>query len=99
MLQPQPDHLQLHALIEGRVQGVGFRYFVLQNAMQLGLTGWVRNTWDDKVEVCVEGSRLDLDKLAGLLRTGPGSAHVTAVKADWQPASGCFSSFMVLSDS
>jgi len=99
MLQPQSDHIQLHALVEGRVQGVGFRYYVLQNAMQLGLTGWVRNTWDDKVEVCAQGSRPDLEKLAGLLRIGPRSAHVTNFKSDWQPASESYSSFKVITDS
>ena len=95
----QSDHLQLHAIVEGYVQGVGFRFFVQQTAKQLRLTGWVRNTWDDKVEVCAEGSRQDLEKLAELLRSGPTSAHVTALKADWQPASGIFSSFKVLSTS
>lgn len=95
----QPDHLQLHAIVEGRVQGVGFRFFVLQNAMQLGLTGWVRNTWDDNVEVCAEGSRAALETLAAMLQTGPRNAQVTSLKADWQPTSGKFSSFKVASTS
>ena len=96
MPSDQLDHLQLHAIVEGRVQGVGFRFFVLQNAMQLGLTGWVRNTWDDKVEVCAEGPRSTLETLSGMLRTGPGSANVTSLITDWQPASGKYSSFKVL---
>ena len=96
MASEQPDHHQLHAIVEGRVQGVGFRYFVLQNAMQLGLTGWVRNTWDDNVEVCAEGNQSDLETLAGMLRSGPRSAQVTSLKADWQPATGNFASFKVL---
>jgi acylphosphatase len=41
---------RLHARVEGRVQGVGFRYFVLETAQELGLSGWVRNRWDESVE-------------------------------------------------
>jgi acylphosphatase len=95
MPSDQLDHMQLHAIVEGRVQGVGFRYFVLQNAMQLGLTGWVRNTWDDNVEVCAEGNQSDLETLAAMLRSGPRSANVISLRSEWQPASGKFSSFKV----
>ncbi len=99
MEEGQSEFVQLHAIVEGHVQGVGFRYFVLQNAVQLGLTGWVRNTWDDKVEVCAEGPRPALETLAELLRSGPRNSNVTAIKPDWQPASSSFTSFKVLSSS
>ena len=89
------NHVRLHAMVEGRVQGVGFRYFVLQNARELGLTGWVRNIYGMKVEVTAEGSEAILKHLVQLLYKGPRSAHVTAVKADWLKATGEFSDFNV----
>jgi acylphosphatase len=86
---------RLHTVIEGRVQGVGFRYFVLENALQLGLTGWVRNSWDGNVEVTAEGERSQLEKLLAMLYRGPRSSFVTAVHTEWQPAKGEFAGFHV----
>jgi acylphosphatase len=86
---------QFHAIIEGRVQGVGFRYFVEENAVDLGLTGWVRNCWDGSVEVKAEGKQADLDRLLTALQRGPRSAFVTNVKTEWLPATGEFASFRV----
>lgn len=87
--------MRLHAIIEGRVQGVGFRYFVLDSAESLGVTGWVRNRWDDTVEVTAEGERPDLEKLLKALQRGPSAAYVSQVKTDWEPATGEFSGFHV----
>lgn len=86
---------RLHAIVEGRVQGVGFRYFVRENAAALGLTGWVRNRWDDTVELTAEGSREQLERLLSFIHRGPRVAFVTQVKTDWQPASGEFKDFRV----
>ena len=88
-------HARLHAMIDGGVQGVGFRMFVLDHANAMQLTGWVRNTYDGRVEVTAEGSRPALEKLLDKLRQGPRSAFVTEVKQDWQPASGEFTNFEV----
>jgi acylphosphatase len=90
---------RLHAVVEGRVQGVGFRYFVVEKAQALGLTGWVRNRLDDTVEVTAEGERPALDQFLALLHRGPRAALVTRVKADWQETSGEFNRFTVLSTS
>ena len=77
-------HRQLHALIRGRVQAVGFRQFVWSRAARLGLTGWVRNGDDGRsVEVEAEGPPEDLDKLLELLHEGPFGARVEHVKASW----------------
>jgi acylphosphatase len=84
---------RLHATIEGTVQGVGFRAFVIGQAQSLGLTGWVRNTYNDQVEVIAEGPRPALDKLMDKLRTGPRMAYVSDVQQEWQPATGEFRSF------
>jgi len=50
------ERYRLHAFVKGRVQGVGFRYFVLQSVEGLDLTGWVRNLYDGLVEVVAEGA-------------------------------------------
>jgi acylphosphatase len=88
---------RLHAIVEGRVQGVGFRYFVLDQAVSLGITGWVRNRYDESVEVLAEGTREKLDSLLGLLGKGPRSAFVTRVKSEWEEPTGEFSRFSVRS--
>lgn len=56
-----------HILFFGRVQGVGFRYYSVNMATHLGLTGWVRNLYDGSVEMEVQGSEEDIDKLIGYL--------------------------------
>ncbi len=86
---------RLEARVYGRVQGVGFRHFVWQQARALGLTGWVRNRRDGSVEVVAEGPRPALDALLAALHEGPPSAWVRAVDARWGPAQGAFSDFTV----
>jgi acylphosphatase len=66
-------------IVLGRVQGVGFRYFVLREAERLGLTGFARNRPDGSVEVVAEGSEETLAELEGRLRDGPSFSTVTGV--------------------
>jgi len=66
----------LHFLIQGRVQGVGFRWFVQREASELELRGWVRNTEDGDVEVVAAGSPEDLTELRTSLRRGPRGSRV-----------------------
>lgn len=87
--------VRLHATVEGRVQGVGYRAFVEQNAYALGLKGWVRNRWNGTVEVLAEGERPGLEKLLAALQRGPRSADVTHVQIEWLPATREFSRFSV----
>jgi len=91
----KPEHLRLHAHIEGRVQGVGFRYFVTKSAGPLNLTGWVRNRWNGKVEVTAEGTKPSLEQLLTALRRGPRANTTQNVQADWGPATGEFTRFRV----
>lgn len=92
------DHLtRLHATVEGRVQGVGFRAFVEQTAVGLGLVGWVRNRWDGSVEALAEGPRPQLETFLDALRRGPRMAYVTTVIHEWQEPSGEFKRFSVKS--
>jgi acylphosphatase len=76
------------ALVHGRVQGVGFRYFVLHEARALGLTGFARNLADGSVEVYAEGARAALEDLRRLLERGPSAARVVRVDADFGAARG-----------
>jgi acylphosphatase len=69
----------LHVLVRGRVQGVGFRWFVRERARETGVKGWVRNRDDGSVEVAAEGESDDLQKFVAALRRGPAGAHVTAL--------------------
>ncbi len=66
----------LHFLIQGRVQGVGFRWFVSREAAELDLRGWVRNTEDGDVEVVVSGAPEELAELRASLRRGPRGSRV-----------------------
>ena len=68
-----------HYLVKGRVQGVGFRWFVHREASAIGLRGWVRNTDDGHVEVVAAGDREDLAELKEALRKGSRGSRVDAV--------------------
>ena len=86
---------KLHAVIAGRVQGVGFRYFVAWRARELDLVGWVRNQADGSVEVEAEGDDASLQKLLGDLRQGPPTAWVEAVSVQWHAPQHNFKEFSV----
>jgi acylphosphatase len=76
-------------IVRGRVQGVGFRWFVEREAHMLGIAGWVRNNHDGSVEVLAQGTRDQLSGLHGRLREGPRAARVDAVEvSDATPAQG-----------
>ena len=66
-------------LISGIVQGVGYRAWTVRVARSLGLTGWVRNLHDGRVEVWVEGPPAQIDELEAQCRVGPPSAQVTSI--------------------
>jgi acylphosphatase len=68
-----------HFLVKGRVQGVGFRWFVHREAAALELHGWVRNTEDGHVEVLAQGDADSLQDLAEALRKGSRGSRVDAV--------------------
>ena len=69
-------------LVSGRVQGVGYRYFIARAARDLGLRGWVRNLGDGRVEVWAAGSSRRLTDLEGELRLGPQFAEVQSVEIE-----------------
>ena len=79
---------RLHAIVEGYVQGVGYRAFVVSQANQSRVTGWVRNRWDNSVEVCAEGEAAALETLLAALQRGPAAANVRQIDAEWLDATG-----------
>ena len=87
--------VRLHAIIHGRVQGVSFRYYTVNRARELGVTGYVRNRWDEAVEVVAEGKRAPVEELLGFLRVGPRAAFVTGVDLEWLPPTDEFNRFEV----
>jgi acylphosphatase len=88
---------RLDASVRGRVQGVGFRYFVMQAASQLPVTGWVANESDGSVRCVAEGARPALEALLDALRDGPPGARVDHVTETWMPATGTLDRFRVRS--
>jgi acylphosphatase len=88
---------RLEAVVHGRVQGVGYRIFVVRHADRLGLTGWVANEPGGRVRCVAEGPRAELETLLDDLRSGPPGAWVERVDATWGPATGTFSDFDVRS--
>ena len=91
----EKDFIRLHANVHGRVQGVGFRYFVLESAQRIGVTGWVRNRFNRTVEVIAEGTRPQLNNLVQDLQRGSRSSNVTQVTTDFLPPTGDFTLFTI----
>ena len=69
-------------IVTGRVQGVGFRYFTVRCANDLGLCGWVRNLPDGSVETAIQGQGEKVEEMIGLLRQGPGAANVSGLEIE-----------------
>jgi acylphosphatase len=69
-----------HLLVHGRVQGVGFRWWSVDRARELRVTGWIRNLPDGRVEVWIEGERQGVDAMVRALAEGPRSARVGEVR-------------------
>lgn len=88
-------NVRAHIYVSGRVQGVFFRDHTHRWASSLGLTGWVRNLWDGRVEVLVEGEKDKVEKLIVKIRQGPPLAHVEDVEVSWEEYRGEFQDFHI----
>ena len=86
---------RVELLISGMVQGVGFRYFAYQKGQRLGLTGWVRNLPDGRVQVLAEGEESVLEEFIAELKAGPNFSRVQDIEINWSEPTGQFSSFEV----
>jgi acylphosphatase len=89
------DSAALHAVAQGRVQGINYRAFVSREAARLVLTGYVRNLADGSVEICAEGDRTQLVKLVEHLKAGPPGARVESLALSWSDYSGQYNFFSV----
>ena len=86
---------RLHAVIQGRVQGVGFRYFVMDRARDLSVVGTCRNLRNGDVEVIAEGEEGALEALLIALKQGPRMGCVEKVHVVWTPSRDEFTSFAI----
>ncbi len=89
--------VRAHAVAQGRVQGVGFRAFLQSQATRRGLSGWVRNLPDGRIETEVEGSQVLVDAFIQALNRGPSLAQVQDVQVEWiNPNAGNSSDFIII---
>ncbi len=95
----EQSDLALHLLFEGKVQGVGFRYFVRQSISDMKISGWVRNLSDGRVEVLAKGSKLDLENFLELIKNGPSVARVNHFTTSWERNGGEMEGFRILATS
>jgi acylphosphatase len=89
------DRKRVQVVIHGRVQGVGFRASCQRQAGALGVTGWVRNSWDDSVEALFEGPTQAVDAMVGWCRHGPPAAEVAGVEVIDAPPGPPLGSFSI----
>jgi acylphosphatase len=75
--------VRVHLLAKGLVQGVGFRYFVLHRANNLGLSGYVSNLYSGDVEIEAGGDRSLIEEFIKDVKIGPRAAHITDLMVEW----------------
>lgn len=94
-MKPPVETVRAHIWVTGRVQGVGFRAFVQQTAMLIGVAGWVRNVGYDTVEALAEGDREKVERFLQAVKRGPRMSLVEEAREEWEAATGEFGSFEV----
>ena len=75
---------RVHMIVQGMVQGVGFRWFVARHAETLGLLGYVKNLFNGNVEIVAEGDRSLVEELIKEVKVGPRSARIANVRLEWK---------------
>ena len=88
--------IRAHVFIEGRVQGISYRYWTKKTATSLGLTGWAKNLADGRVEAVFEGARKEVEDMIKKLKRGPMLAGVKHIDINWEDAMGEFEGFEIL---
>jgi acylphosphatase len=87
------ENVRGHIWVRGRVQGVGFRAFVMESGEMIGVTGWVRNVGWNQVEAVAEGPRDKVEQFIEAVKAGPRASHVDESKVEWETPTGEFPSF------
>lgn len=90
------NRVRAHVVAQGRVQGVGFRAFLQSQAVRRGLSGWVRNLPDDRIETEVEGIHVLVNEFIETVRRGPSLAHVQDIQVEWIHPNAQGSSFEIV---
>ena len=93
------DLLQLSSVkitVSGRVQGVGFRYFIAETADNLGLKGYAKNLFNGEVEIAAEGRKQYLEELIRQAKTGPSHSKVKSCKVEWLDFKNKYDKFEIL---
>ncbi len=88
--------LRVHIFIEGRVQGVGYRWWTRHQAKKLGLVGWVRNLHDKRVEAVFEGPKDKVEVMVNKCKKGPLFSKVYHIDISWEKPENEFSDFEIL---
>ncbi len=89
------EKVRARVIIEGRVQGVFFRYHTQEMAYQLGIKGWVKNRRDGRVEAVFEGEKDRVHRMIEWCHHGPPEARVTGVRVTWEEYTGEFQDFSI----
>lgn len=82
--------------VSGFVQGVGYRQFVKRSAKQIGLTGWVKNLPDNRVEAVFCGLKEQIEKIISVCQKGPFLSEVKNVMTEWKETKGEFKDFKII---
>ena len=89
------DTLRAHVIIHGLVQGVWFRASTKEEALRIGVNGWVRNLPDGSVEAVFEGEKKKVEEIVGWCHKGPPGARVSTVDITWEPPRNEFARFEI----
>jgi acylphosphatase len=89
------DIAEVHVVVTGHVQGVWFRGGTQDAARNAGVSGWVRNLPDRRVEAVLQGERAALEQVLGYLRVGPPGARVADIAVSWRPPGEILHGFQI----
>jgi acylphosphatase len=87
--------VRVHIIVQGMVQGVGFRYFVHREATTLNLSGYAQNLYNGDVEIEAEGDRSLIEEFIKIVKVGPSSAFVKDLKIEWKEVQNRHDGFKV----
>jgi len=89
------EKVRVHIVVSGRVQGVFFRAKTQEKAKDLGVTGWVKNLSEDRVEAVFEGERAKVEQMVEWAKKGPSGAIVNDLDLSWEEYRGEFTNFEI----